>query len=314
MSDPKRQKLSNEAKTCIINSIHRYIKLNEEGDGSYKYLVSKHQMTLEILFTMDSYGVDYLETLKLKDKCDTKLRTLLNDSIERYIESKNPPEVKKTPTEYPTVVSETPSASTKVKERAPEEMAKVDSVSGTKRRRNSETHNEHHKLPDPRYIANRYHAEKYVRSRILTSPTKYSKIEAILKEHMKYQKTSEGERSKLIQDYQVQIGDLNKILNDGTTSKFQNEKHQMAQMKRTRLEKEMDEKLRKFDQRILFECKMLIIKSKDAFKELNVPFFNTSETYLYPRIDDDRAYIIQLMADEILRKKRVQGKDTRKDS
>lgn len=145
---------------------------------------------------------------------------------------------------------------------------------------------------DPKYISNRYLAQKYIRQNVLNNKAKYQILKDTINKHYKFQKTMKEDREQMIQKFTERKKSLFK---NGSTGlqKLVELDNTIMNNKLEKMQKDFDKELAKYDEYVYYKMKNLVNESSSSMIQLNIPFFCISSDYEYPSLDKDKEFIVE---------------------
>lgn len=127
---------------------------------------------------------------------------------------------------------------------------------------------------EPRYIANRFHAMRYLETVILNDSSKKERIRALITKHFDLQSHLKELRENTLAKY--------KLTNDPKTKSI------------------LKEELNKWEEKAIYNLKNYSIETNEVMTDLKVPFFYIDPDYVYPDLDSDKIYLLNLMKEKII--------------
>ncbi|CCE86330.1 Piso0_004813 [Millerozyma farinosa CBS 7064] len=127
---------------------------------------------------------------------------------------------------------------------------------------------------EPKYIANRFHASRYLETIILNDSSKKERIRALITKHFDLQSHLKELRENIIAKY--------KSTNDPKTKSI------------------LKEELNKWEEKAIYNLKNYAIETNEVMTDLKVPFFYIDPDYSYPDLDSDKIYLLDLMKEKVI--------------
>ncbi|ODV67538.1 hypothetical protein HYPBUDRAFT_161103 [Hyphopichia burtonii NRRL Y-1933] len=154
---------------------------------------------------------------------------------------------------------------------------------------------------DPKYITNRYLAEKYIRTVVLTDQSKVNGLKELIEKHHQYQKKMKQQREIIIEKFNFEKNQLLSKRQSGL-SKLNSTNELIDGKKLENLTALLNDELNKFNDLMIFELKKLSQDSENLLYNYQIPFFCINEHYKYPDLNDDKVYVLDLLGDLLDRK------------
>lgn len=127
---------------------------------------------------------------------------------------------------------------------------------------------------EPKYIANRFHAMRYLETIILNDSTKKDRIRALITKHLNLQSHLKELRENIIAKH--------KVSNDPKTKNI------------------LKEELNKWEEKAIYNLKNYSTETNEVMTDLKVPFFYIDPDYVYPDLDSDKIYLLNLMKEKVI--------------
>ncbi|ODV80323.1 uncharacterized protein CANTADRAFT_48658 [Suhomyces tanzawaensis NRRL Y-17324] len=152
--------------------------------------------------------------------------------------------------------------------------------------------------PEVKFITNRYHAELYIRHRILKESAKVNKIKQLIDQQLVQQRQWKKEREQMDDQHQQKVNAISKGVAKATEG-FHPSKLQKLKMSNQgsldALKREHEAEIINLNSRIIATCKHLSAKTIFTFKELEIPFFCTVEHFKYPTLTQDQEHVLNYL-------------------
>lgn len=150
-------------------------------------------------------------------------------------------------------------------------------------------------LPDPSYIANRYHATSYVKQIILKDDMKVRAIRELIFKHKAFEDDFMKQREAIINHFNEKKSSI--LHKEGPEVLINVKESQIS-----RLRQETETNLRRLEDKMAFKMKSLGHENCELLFGLKVPFFNIDNRFKYPDLKQDQEFMLDFLRDNILSK------------